>query len=244
MFFHHKRSRAWRSMDHRFVWRSVAMIFAFPVLLVVTLPVLHTITRQPMSYFTRDPAAVLHGKFYVGLLSNTGIVLWAATTAITLLGASILHRSAGHGFAARFLRHAGLLSLILMLDDLLQFHETVFPVHLRIPEKLVLSIYAVLALTLLVRFWPLIIRSRYVLLLVSAVFLSMSVVIDLIYSTPTEMSFLFEDGFKLLGITGWTAYYWTFTLDAIGRHRFARTIEPPAQETEIRRPQSDAVVQN
>src|SRR4051794_8451669 len=45
---------------------------------------LSSFTRQPFSYFTRDPASITHSKFYIGLLSNLGIMLWTATATICL----------------------------------------------------------------------------------------------------------------------------------------------------------------
>jgi hypothetical protein len=193
-----------------------ALLVGFSVGLLGTLGVfaLHSHTRLPLGDFTRDPLAITQSKFYLGALSNIGIMLWSATAATCLFGAYLLSSYYNTSEFRWFLFSFGLLTLILALDDVFMFHEKLFPRHLRIPEKVVLLSYAVIATGCFLRFFKLIFRTNYLLLFLSLMFLGSSVFVDQTLPDSDHEVFL-EDGLKFFGIVFWMAYFFNSTSEII-----------------------------
>ncbi len=178
-----------------------------PALLVLGLPVsLWLLKGKPIHYFTQDPAAIAGTPFYYGFLSNVGILLWSAAATVCLFSFLLLRRRSGEGEAAAFALHSGILTLVLALDDLFQFHEAFFPIYLGIDEKLVLGGYAAYTLYFLVRFRNAILDSDFLLLFLAFAFFGASIFADFL-PHGSEGHYLFEDGAKFFGIVGWTAYF-------------------------------------
>ena len=80
----------------------------------------------PMSGFTRDPAAVHNANPFTGVLSNIGILFWCSAAAVCFFSAAIQVKEARVKIVP-FLLFSGLLTAVLLLDDLFMLHETVIP---------------------------------------------------------------------------------------------------------------------
>jgi hypothetical protein len=145
-------------------------------------------------------------KFYVGALSNIGVLLWCTAASVSIFTSHALRRSARNEDLRRFLLWFGVLSAVLMLDDLFLLHEGFFPKYLHLPQPLVLALYGLLALGVLVRFGRSILSTDYRLLALALVFLGLSVLIDLMPPIQSVYRPLLEDGLKLAGIVLWSAY--------------------------------------
>jgi hypothetical protein len=182
-----------------------------PALLVLALIGTVSLTRGvPVSMMTRDIAALGHLHPLAGVLSNLGILLWAATAAICLFVA-MTERGRLSAPVVRCLLFAGLLSAWLTLDDCFQIHEDLSPNYLGVSERYV---YLSLALAMVIHLWTsraVILRSRWSLLALAFAFLGASAMLDTLLlrwvQRLGEWEFFFEDGSKWLGIVCWNAYH-------------------------------------
>jgi hypothetical protein len=162
-------------------------------------------TDTPVEDLTRDPVQTLEVGAYIGLLSTAGVALWSATTAVCLLGSRLLRGEQGH-----FLLGAGLLSLLLLLDDSLVLHEGLVPRILHIPEPVILSIYLLLTAAFLVRFFRHILGTDYSILGMALAAFAISFAIDFAGGSQTHTSgfvIFIEDSFKFMGIVFWLSYF-------------------------------------
>ncbi len=159
----------------------------------------------PIAHFTRDPAAILHAHPFTGVISNIGILFWCSTSAICFF-ASAIHFKKGSVNVATFLLFSGLLTSVLLLDDLFMLHEDIFPKYLHIPEKLIYLGYLFLFLIYLKKFNRVISQTEYIILFISFTFFFLSIFCDVVL--PQEgIEFLVEDGFKLFGIVTWFIFF-------------------------------------
>src|SRR5262245_35086518 len=162
----------------------------------------------PLRVLMGDPAGVTGNPFYLGLVSNVGVLLWTSTASIFLFTASLQRRPEEKEWQ-RFLLWSGLFVAWLGLDDLFMLHDGVFRDVLSIPQPLVMGTYVALAFLYLARFAPQILRTAYPVLLAAFGLLAISMVLDQIHDRfhvglPARL--LWEDGAKILGIGAWLSY--------------------------------------
>lgn len=161
-----------------------------------------------------DPAAVAGMNPLIGLVSNLGVLLWAAAASICLFTAALTRQRGMHeAFAFTFC--AGLLSAYLMLDDLFMFHENLVERYIGMNEKALYLCLGIATLVFLIRFRVFILRTDFGYLLLALGFLAASVLIDTAvdYVVPVfaekfpMLEDIAEDGSKWLGIAFWACYY-------------------------------------
>ena len=174
----------------------------------------------PVGDLTRDPSNSLHYPPYIGSVSSFGIMLWTVTASLCIF-TGVVSRSAlsvRFGTSAFFLS-SGMLTALLMLDDLFLFHEKVFPVLMHIPEYVTLSSYVLLVGGYLVVFRREILRTDFSVLLVAGGLLAAAMVADTFpnRAADTSIQFLIEDGLKFLGIATWFTYYCRLCLEEMLR---------------------------
>lgn len=191
-----------------------------PLLLLVYIPILlglaalvvvYLVADIPLRWFFIDPVAEFNAPMYIRLVSNFGVLLWCAAAAVCLFSGWLVFSRTKKRELFWFLICAGLVSSLLMFDDL--YLLEVLPDHAHIPQKLVFVGYGGLVLTFLIRFRQEILNTDFLLLLLAFGFFALSVFVDL-FVTPEEFyifgSFpgrhIIEDGFKLLGIATWSVY--------------------------------------
>ena len=167
---------------------------------------------------TRDPSNIFGYPFYVGGISYLGAILWTATASLCLFAALLLSTREDHADKrdfSRFLCASGLLSLLLLFDDLFLFHEKFFPSYLRIPEIVTFSAYGTIAVAYLVAFRRTILKTPFVLLIVADGLLGLAMTADTLTNDAfdTSSKFLVEDGLKFFGITTWFVYYARVAID-------------------------------
>lgn len=173
-------------------------------LLVVAL---HLVRGEPIAYFTRDVSTVLHGNPYAGILSSLSILGWSVAVTGCFLSALVLRREKEQNERASFFFTAGALSAILLLDDLLLFHEGAIPNRLGIPEQAVIATYGLLTAAFLYRFRKTILTLRYGTLLAAFVLFALSVLLDELAQHDEMWWILAEDGSKFGGICFWAGFY-------------------------------------
>jgi len=165
----------------------------------------------PIERFTRDPAALTDSNPFLGVISNIGILLWCASAAVCVFSYLIVRESGQDREVRLFFLLFGLLTLLLMIDDLFLFHEEVFLKNLHLDERITYVGYIAIMVSIVYRMRVTILNTDYILLLASFVFFSCSIMIDLISDlipdTVIPWQYLFEDGMKFVGIVSWFGYF-------------------------------------
>ena len=186
-------------------------LFLLPVLFILGVMATSLGTVIPIETFTRDPTTVAGIHPLTGLLSNIGVITWCATATICFFSSAVLRLRRQSGEYVSFLAGSGLLTALLLFDDFFLLHDYILPIHFGVSEKAFLLVYAVLMIVGLVRFREAILKTEYVVLLIGLGFLGASLIIDALQSNIGSLigsgRILLEDGFKLLGITGWFGYF-------------------------------------
>lgn len=190
----------WRQLAR--VWRILAAGGAVALASIVGAYALSVRMQVPAEALTRDPAASIGSAWWLGLLSNLGIMLWAAATAICALGAYLLLRMDASRGATLFLLASAGMSLALALDDAFMLHEEVLPAYLGIPERATYGVYVVMMVAYIALFWRRLRRTDYVVLLVSLACYALSILIDVLIDAR-----FIEDAFKFAGIVLWVLYF-------------------------------------
>lgn len=174
------------------------LLYYVPALLVIYL-VFHfgSATFEGIPFLTRDPAYTTKTSPWLGVVSNLGLLLWAATAAICFFASST-----GERRYAGLLRAAGGLTTLLLVDDMLQLHEGFFWRF----DWLFYLLYGVLLFLLIAVYWNSVVASSYGHLLMAGVCFAASIMTDVV-RLEGDLAVLFEDGAKLLGQTAWLIYF-------------------------------------
>lgn len=165
-------------------------------------------TGIPLATFVRDPAATLGGNPLTGVQSHVGVLVWWAAAAVCFFGAVLVRRETNDHSDTAFLVWSGTITTVLTLDDLFQFHEDLAVRYLGLDDRAVTLAYGVAIVIYLVRYRGIILRTDYFLLAAGLALFAASNVVDELLTdrwAPDTRIFV-EDGFKLLGIAGWSSY--------------------------------------
>ncbi|HEX9852917.1 MAG TPA: hypothetical protein VGA68_07865 [Woeseiaceae bacterium] len=158
-----------------------------------------------------DPltAAELSGDcchVYYGFVSNLGVMLWSATAAVCLLAAAVFAMQRRQGPLVWFALSAGALTGWLALDDAFLLHELVLP-SLGVPQNAVLTAYLVLGGTYAIASWRMILASDYLVLVVGAAAMAVSIGVDTVFHSLLPALVSLEDSAKFFGIFCWAAFH-------------------------------------
>ena len=155
-----------------------------------------------LSLVVRDLAQTCGYPIGVGMISNLGILLWGAAASIcffTTFLKSINRES------SKLLLLGGIFSSLLCIDDLFLLHDRYIG-----PDFLNLT-YLAISIFLLVRFRRILKNIGLFNLIISILFLGLSVffdgVIQQILNQSYELTQLFEEGFKFIGIACWLNFW-------------------------------------
>jgi len=200
----------------RQMWRMLFFVYLAIGLLFVGVGILSQLVNgASLEFFLRDIVATGKLPFFAGFVSQLGGMLWCATLTVCLFSLLILQRQNGNlADSKRFLLQAGILTGVLLLDDIFLFHEDVAPHYLHIPEKFVMAGYLLLGVAFVVFNRDEILRSEYLLLLLALGMLGTSVFLDALPIDDFGLRYFFkrleiflEDGFKFAGIATWLIYF-------------------------------------
>ncbi|MEM6255315.1 MAG: hypothetical protein AAF821_20570 [Cyanobacteria bacterium P01_D01_bin.156] len=171
--------------------------------------------RVPVDKLTGDVTAIAEIPIYSGLLTQIGIFFWIAAAAICLFSATIIlpKNHLNSLKIRRFLLISAIITLFLGLDDAFLFHEAVFP-SLGISENIVYLSYAGFFLFYLGKFWSIICKTDYRIMVLALIFFSISILLDIVHLL-SPIAFLFEepifsfleDAAKFTGIVSWFTYF-------------------------------------
>ncbi len=189
---------------------------------IITVYIMSLVTHVPPSWFTRDPNDISGAHFYVGMLSNLGIMGWTAAATMCFWAVSMLKRDNHFRKPAFFLIISGFICLILDFDDAFMLHERVWP-NLHVPEKGVFIGYMIIMTAYLGYFFRRILKTEYLILVLAIFFLGLSAAADQIFPFSESEAFL-EDCPKFIGIVLWLAYYYR-TSSIIVKDSYSGTAE-------------------
>lgn len=191
-----------------------------PALLVLVVVALAKLIGDVAPHnFLRDTNTLAGAHPLMGMVSNLGLMLWAASAAVSLLTASFLMRTRQPGIP--FFLASGALSLWLLLDDAFLFHESLAPDYLGLSDKVVILALGLAVLTWIAAFRRTILQSGAFFLALAMSLFAMSLLVDSVsdvmpgLNTEGGWRILFEDGPKWLGICCWLAFHVTAALAAL-----------------------------
>lgn len=188
---------------------TLLKVFVPGIMILAIGAICHIIFNIPFSIYSRDPIQVLEGKPYVGIISNIGILLWSASASILFFSAilgttlNIPKRLIG------FLVYGGVLTSLMLVDDLFLFHDVIFPEYLNISQSLFFISYGIILIIYLFLYKLELLSTDYIFLLAAFGLFAASVAVDEFVEHVVELpaEYLIEDGFKLLGIISWFAFF-------------------------------------
>ena len=156
--------------------------------------------EMPFEKLTADPAYLCGVHPFTGIMSNLSIVLWTIAMCVALFSGAILiaTRNIEKG---RFLLLFGMMTAVLMLDDLFMIHDFLlydFQIWFYL-------IYAVFISIIMIKYYRLIWKNNFHFLLAAIIFLGLSVLLDITLENA-GIQYLFEDGLKFLGIMCWMLF--------------------------------------
>ena len=189
------------------IYPLVLIIYLPTILILLAVGIISWRTNIPIMDFTRDPLSIMDAPVYIGVISNLGILFWTAGAAICFFSAAMIAQINQKSQDFYFLLFGGIITTVLLFDDFFLFHEKVFPLYLNTSESQVFFIYLLMLLVYLIVFRKKIMATDFILLGLSLMCFAMSAIIDEIFVVHFRGKFLVEDGFKLLGILTWTAYF-------------------------------------
>jgi hypothetical protein len=163
----------------------------------------------PISEFTRDPLAITGGHPFLGVISNVGILLWSFSATVCFYSYALLKKNKNKLDVLRFILFGGIISTVMLLDDLFMLHEYIYPKHLGVSQKIIFLSYGILVLYYLSKFRKIIKETSYVFILLALFLFALSVLVDILPKSLLPWHHLFEDGSKFLGIVSWFSYQLT-----------------------------------
>lgn len=184
-------------------------VYALLLLVLVGIGLLRVFFDVDIGELTRDPIHETGLHPFVGFLSNTGILLWCLTAAVCLFTAFVLRRSNDDADRVSFFLYGGLLTGWLMLDDLFLFHDVILREYLHVGEAITYSVYVFAVAFFFYHFRNLVKRTDYVIIFLALVFFAVSLLVDFVADRQVDIPghYLFEDGFKFLGIASWMLFF-------------------------------------
>ena len=164
----------------------------------------------------RDLAQIYEAPIGIGLITNLGVLMWAASASIALF--SSLSGLIAKREKSNFLFLGGILSGVLCLDDFLLLHDRY------ISPNLLYATYSIIGIYILIKFRKLIIEIDFLAFISSVIFLGLSIIFDVfIQSIYPEGLFpenylnvnLLEECFKFIGIACWMNFWCKASINSL-----------------------------
>lgn len=194
---------------------TVLLVTGFTVAIAST-------TDVTPSQLTRDVASAYALSPYSGIVSTMGVMLWSAAAAVALAWSRWICPGTEAG---AMLRHAGLVTALLGLDDGLLLHDEIVPALLPVRgvQYLFYAVYVALLGWLLVRHRRLVAQSEVWLLAAAGAGFAAAVAMDVLLpfraadGSINEVQVCAEDLAKFAGITFWLGYLTSVAAAAVAR---------------------------
>ncbi len=191
------------------------MAYAFTTAILSVVIFLGMENDVELDHFTQDPATIMNTPFYLGFFSYIGILFWCASATLCFFTRLLLHDEyPAQKRKRQFLLYSGLISTLLMFDDLFLLHELVFPEYLMLSKNVVYLIYLNILAVYVVVFRADLLETEYLILGIAFGLLGISQFVDSLPMPIPEDSFL-EDAVKLFGIVTWFTYYMRYCVQMV-----------------------------
>lgn len=197
------------------VWLLLGATAAVLAVLAV-FGLLAKIEHKPFAFFSKEPAETLDVSRYIGWQAHVTVLITVLGASSALFAALVVRTVGGDRGSFRFLVGIGAFTGLLILDDFLQFHESVYPRFLGVNDHQVYPVYAA-ALALILWLWGRrVVSDNLGLFLFAGLCLGTSVLAD-VFLGPRSFPYfhLLEDGAKMLGFTIWTVFLVRAGLQAV-----------------------------
>jgi hypothetical protein len=208
----------------RDLWRTLFFLYLPIGLLFMGVGILSRMVEDAsLAFFLRDVVATGELPFFAGFVSQIGMILWSASLTVCLFSLIVMrHRNGGLAASNRFLLHGGILTGMLLLDDIFLFHEEIAPDYLHIGEKYVIAVYLIMGLIFVLSNLNEILSSEYLILGLALVMFGASIFLDAIPIDEFDLRYFWEqlelfleDGFKFAGIATWLTYFVRYAVPRI-----------------------------
>jgi hypothetical protein len=166
------------------------------------------VTDTPIRFLLRDPNAIARQPLFYGALETAGIVVMACAGGATLFASSLCKAS-----AARFLLMGGLLTMLLVADDLYMLHEN--SPKLGLNETITFGIYLAVTLVFAIVNLRCLLGSPISLFIASGAFFAAALAVDAIPGLARQLPKGSEDLLEAIGICFWSAYFVKCGRDAL-----------------------------
>ena len=209
----HRKNRLVVRPEPHWLYQFKKVVPTLSIVYVLTLSMLYIVVniqqqiRINISDLMQDPVSVTGAPFYVGLLSNIGILLWSASTAICLFCSAVLRKDINNRQLPLFLLFSGVITFVFLLEDLFLFARNIYPAYFNISEKTVYFAYGIMVLLYLIRFRVTILSTDYLLLIFAFVFFGLSFVFGMGLVDLPVSHYILKDGARLFGIVTWSTYF-------------------------------------
>ena len=105
----------WIEGLRRQLGQMIRIFFMYYLPVIFLLVLLGVQKSVPPDMVLRDPAAIANEPFYLGVVSNIGLLLWASSVCACLLAYAVITRDGGdREWRAFFLASAGFTSILMM----------------------------------------------------------------------------------------------------------------------------------
>lgn len=192
---------------------AILLILIISGVLISPIILLHNLGGIAFAELTRDPIAFLEGSAYTGILSQIGILIWAAISSICIFSSYSLPKDIKNRKTKNFFLASGLLTFMLGVDDTFILHEETSK-YLGFSEKFIFLFYAFCIFAYISRFYSFIANSEYSILGLAFFCFGISIFLDIL--EPQDINpYIFEDGAKLIGIISFLVYYFRLGMTSI-----------------------------
>lgn len=212
----------------------IVLLPAIVVLAVVA--IVAAISGADMGDITRDPVTIMGADPLVGALSQAGVILWWIAAGVCLFAYVVAKGRGAPRSILVFLLTAGLLTVLLAVDDQFLIHDELASRYLGLRERHVMLAWLALAAGWFALNLRVIRRSEWILLVAAFALFAGSIALDLLLQmgledaaaigTGFDVGLLLEDGLKFVGITAWGAYLIRFSYFALLDEARADTLDP------------------
>lgn len=153
---------------------------------------------------------------YIGLFSQVGLIFWFSAASVCGLAAFVnWGKDRLPKRRVQYLAAVALISAYLGLDDMLMFHERLFPVYLHLSEKVTLVIYGVVLLAVFLYFWREVGSQQFIFFLIFVGLIALTSAVDVLRTDDQRdmammlpSATLLEEGSKFLSLIA----LWTYCL--------------------------------
>ena len=190
------------------VWLWALLAAGTACILIAAAFFVSAVTETPIGFLLRDPNAIARQPLYYGALETAGIMLMACTGGATLFASSLCRAR-----AARFLLMGGLLTMLLVADDLYMLHEN--SPKLGLNEAITFGIYLALALVFAAVNLSYLLGSPISLFATSGAFFAAAMGVDAIPGLDQQLPRGSEDLLEVIGICYWSAFFVKCARDAL-----------------------------